>query len=113
MFYTLALIIVLYISCSIIFKTNPTFKKLRGFIDIVTVFVTAVFVLVWFEAFHYSFWFVIYLILSIGLIGYLLYRLKKVEHKKEKAQETIKILKDEEKILESEIESLESQKKQK
>lgn len=110
MFYILAIIIVLYSSVNLVFRRNPTFLQIRHFVDLATLVVTAVFVIVWFELFAYSFWFFIYLLLSLGLIVYLILRLKKVEFKKKKAEETIKVLKDEEQILETEIDSLEKKK---
>lgn len=42
----------------------------------------------------------------MAIIIYLVSRLRKLEVKKEKAEEVIKVLKDEEKVLEGEIEKL-------
>lgn len=42
----------------------------------------------------------------MGMIVYLVSKLRKVQEKKEKAEVVIKVLKDEEKVLEEEIEEL-------
>lgn len=106
MFYILALIIILYTSSYLIFKKNPTFLKVRKWVDLATIVVTSILVVVWVEVFDYSFLFLVYFFVSLGLIVSLIYRLRILEAKKQKAQETIKILKDEEKVLENEINDL-------
>lgn len=110
MLWILAIIIILYSGSHFIFRKNQTFLKVRKWVDIATIMVTSVLVIAWVEIFHYSFFFIIYFFISIGIISYLVSRLRKVEIKKQKAEEVIKILKDEEKVLEGEIEELQDQK---
>lgn len=110
MLWILAIIIILYSGSYFIFRKNQTFLRVRKWVDIATIIVTSILVIVWVEIFHYSFFFIIYFFISIGIIAYLVSKLRKVEIKKEKAEEVIKILKDEEKVLEGEIQELQDQK---
>lgn len=73
-----------------------------------TIFVTSMLVIAWVEIFHYSFLFLLYFFISLGIIVYLISKIRKVESKKEKAESVIKELKTEEKVLENEIETLQS-----
>ncbi len=73
-----------------------------------TIFVTSILVIAWVEIFHYSFLFLLYFFISLGIIVYLISKIRKVESKKEKAESVIKELKTEEKVLENEIETLQS-----
>lgn len=108
MLYILAIIIILYTSAHFVFKKNEIYLKVRKYIDIVTIIVTSILVISWIEIFDYSFLIFIYFLISLGLIAFLFYRIRKLEAKKLKAEEVIKELKTEEKILESEIEVLEN-----
>lgn len=110
MLWILAIIIVLYSGSYFVFKRNQTFLRVRKWVDIATIIVTSILVIAWVEIFHYSFLFIIYFFISMGIIIYLISKLRKTEIKKEKAEEVIKVLKDEEKVLESEIEELNSKK---
>ena len=107
MLWILALIIILYTSAHILFKKNEVYLKVRKYIDIATVIVTSILVVTWVEIFDYSFLIIIYFLISLGLIMFLFYRIRKLEAKKIKAEEVIKELKVEEKVLENEIEVLE------
>lgn len=89
-----------------LFKKNTIYLKVRKWVDIATISVTTILVITWVEVFHYSILFILYFLISMGIIIYLFSKLRKVEEKKEKAEEVIKVLKDEEKILENEIETL-------
>lgn len=93
------------------FKKNPIYLRVRKYIDIATILVTTILVIAWVEIFHYSFLFLIYFFISLGVIIYLFKELRKAESKKLKAEEIIKELKTEEKVLENEIEVLENVKK--
>lgn len=106
MLYILCLIIVLYTLGHFLFKKNTIYLKVRKWVDIATISVTTILVITWVEVFHYSILFILYFLISMGIIIYLFSKLRKVEEKKEKAEEVIKVLKDEEKILENEIETL-------
>lgn len=106
MLWILAIIIILYTSAHFVFKKNEIYLKVRKYIDIVTIIVTSILVISWIEIFDYSFLIFIYFLISLGLIAFLFYRIRKLETKKLKAEEVIKELKTEEKILESEIEDL-------
>lgn len=110
MLWILAIIIILYTSAHFVFKKNEIYLKVRKYIDIVTIIVTSILVISWIEIFDYSFLIFIYFLISLGLIAFLFYRIRKLETKKLKAEEVIKELKTEEKILESEIEVLENAK---
>jgi len=103
MLYILGLIIILYTTSHFLFRKNSTYLHVRKWIDLATIIVTSVLVIVWVEVFHYSFLFIIYFFASLGIIIYLINRLRKLETKKVKAEEVIKVLKTEEKILENEI----------
>jgi cell division protein FtsB len=92
-------------------KKNEIYLKVRKYIDIATIVVTSILVITWVEVFNLSFLFIVYFLISLGLISFLFYRIRKLEAKKVMAEETIKELKTEEKILENEIESLENAKK--
>ena len=107
MLYILALIIILYTASHILFKKNEVYLGVRKYIDLATVTVTSILVITWVEVFDYSFLIIIYFFLSLILISYLFYRIRKLEAKKLKAEEVIKELKTEEKVLENEIEFLE------
>ena len=111
MLYILAVIIILYTSVHFIFKKNDVYLKVRKWIDIVTVVVTSILVVTWVEVFDYSFLIIVYFFISLSLIAYRFYRIRKLEEKKVKAQEMIKELKTEEKVLENEIEALQDVKK--
>ena len=111
MLYILALIIILYTTSHFVFKKNEIYLKVRKYIDIATVVVTSVLVITWVEVFDYSFLIIIYFFISLSLIIFLFYRIRKLETKKVKAEEVIKELKIEEKVLENEIEVLEHVKK--
>lgn len=111
MLYILALIIILYTSAHIFLKKNEIYLRVRKYIDIATILVTSILVITWVEVFDYSFLIIIYFLISLGLIIFLFYRIRKLEAKKIKAEETIKELKIEEKVLENEIEVLEHVKK--
>lgn len=106
MLYILAVIIILYTSAHFLFKDNYVYMRVRKWIDLGTVLVTSVLVITWVEVFNLSFFFLIYFFLSLGLIIILISKLRRIEEKKKKAEEVIKVLKDEEKILENEIENL-------
>ena len=108
MLWILALIIILYTSAHIFFKKNEIYLKVRKYIDIATVIVTSILVITWVEVFDYSFLIIVYFFISLGLITFLFYRIRKLEAKKIKAEEVIKELKTEEKVLENEIEVLEN-----
>ena len=97
-------LIISIFSSHFLFKKNAVYLRVRKWIDFATIMVTSVLVITWVEVFHYSFLFVIYFFASLGIIGYLMNRLRKLEVKKGKAEEVIKVLKTEEKILENEIE---------
>lgn len=103
MLYILGLIIILYTTSHFLFKRNVVYLRVRKWIDLATIIVTSVLVIVWVEVFHYSFLFIIYFFISVGIIAYLVNRLRKLEMKRSKAEEVIKVLKTEEKILEDEI----------
>lgn len=103
MLYILGLIIILYTTSHFLFKKNTVYLRVRKWIDLSTIIVTSVLVIVWVEVFHYSFLFIIYFFISLGIIMYLINRLRRLESKKSKAEEVIKVLKTEEKILENEI----------
>lgn len=105
MLYILAIIIILYTASHFLFKTNPIYLKVRKYIDVATILVTTVLVIAWVEIFHYSFLFLIYFFISLGIIIYLFKELRKAETKKIKAESIIKELKTEEKVLENEIQS--------
>ena len=109
MLWILAIIIILYTGSHFIFRKNETFLRVRKWIDLATIIITSILVISWVEIFHYSFLFIIYFFVSLGIIIYLISKLRKVEIKKEKAEETIKVLKDEEKVLEEEIEELKTE----
>ncbi len=106
MLYILALIIILYTASHFVFKKNVIYLKVRKYIDIATIFVTSILVIAWVEIFHYSFLFIVYFFVSLLSIVYLVSRLRAVEAKKIKAENVIKELKTEEKVLENEIEVL-------
>lgn len=110
MLYILAIIIILYTSAHFVFKKDDTYIKVRKYIDIATVVVTSILVISWVEVFKLSFFIIIYFFLSLGVISYLVSKLRELETKKDKAQEVIKELKTEEKILENEIKILENAK---
>lgn len=107
MLWILAIIIILYTASHFLFKKNEIYLKVRKYIDIATIVVTSILVITWVEIFHYSFYFIIYFFVSLSIIVYLVTRLRAVEVKKIKAEEVIKELKTEEKVLENEIEILE------
>ena len=111
MLYILATVIILYTASHILFRKNDIYLSVRKYIDIATIIVTSILVITWVEVFDYSFLIIIYFFLSLILISYLFYRIRKLEAKKLKAEEVIKELKTEEKILENEIEVLENVKK--
>lgn len=106
MLYILAIVIILYTASHIFFRKNDIYLSVRKYIDVATIIVTSILVITWVEVFDYSFLIIIYFFLSLILISYLFYRIRKLEAKKIKAEEVIKELKTEEKILENEIESL-------
>lgn len=106
MLYILALIIILYTSSHFLFKKNEIYLRVRKWIDLATIVVTTILVITWVEIFHYSFLFIIYFLISLGAIIYLVTRLRAVEVKKQKAENVIKELKTEEKILENEIQRI-------
>ena len=111
MLYILAAIIILYTSAHVFFKKSEVYLKVRKYIDIATIVVTSILVITWVEVFDYSFLIIVYFFISLSLIAYLFYRIRKLEEKKVKAQEIIKELKTEEKVLENEIEVLQDVKK--
>ena len=111
MLYILAFIIILYTASHFLFKKNVVYLKVRKYIDIATILVTTILVIAWVEIFKLSFLFIIYFFVSLVAIIYLVTRLRAVEAKKIKAEEVIKELKTEEKVLENEIEVLENVKK--
>lgn len=106
MLYVLALIIILYTTSHFLFKKNEIYLHVRKWIDLATIIVMSILVIVWVEVFHYSFLFIIYFLISLGIIIYLVTRLRAIEIKKQKAENVIKELKTEEKILENEIDNL-------
>lgn len=110
MLYILALIIILYTTSHFLFKKNVTYLRVRKYIDIATIVVTTVLVIAWVEIFKLSFLFLIYFFVSLGIIVYLFKELRKSESKKTKAEEVIKELKTEEKVLENEINILKDEK---
>ena len=103
MLYLLALIIILYTTSHFLFRKNNIYLRVRKWIDLATIIVTSILVITWVEVFHYSFLFIVYFFISVEIISYLIGRLRKLEDKKGKAEEVIKVLKTEEKILEDEI----------
>ena len=106
MLYILALIIVLYSASYVLFKTNPNFLKHRKWVDLsalASVFLLTIF---WYPESGNTLIFVLYFLVSLGLIVYLYLKVNKLEIKKSNAEEKIKILKDEEAVLESEIKKL-------
>lgn len=107
MLWILAIIIILYTSAHFLFKKNEIYLQVRKYIDIATILVTSILVITWVEVFDYSFLIIVYFFVSLILISYLFYRIRKLEAKKVKAEEVIKELKTEEKVLENEIEILE------
>ncbi len=109
MLYILIVIIVLYTASHLVFGKNEIYLKLRKWIDLATIIVTSVLVITWVEVFNLSFLFVIYFFLSLSLIIYLFYSLRKLDIKKKKAEEVIKELKNEEKVLENEIDVLKNE----
>lgn len=108
MLYILAIIIILYTASHFLFKKNQLYLGIRKYIDIATIIVTSILVITWVEIFDYSFLIIIYFFVSLSLIAFLFYRIRKLEAKKIKAEEVIKELKTEEKVLENEIEVLEN-----
>ena len=108
MLYILAIIIILYTSAHFIFKKNEIYIKVRKWIDLATVVVTTILVITWVEVFKLPFLFIIYFLVTLGIIAYLVNRLRALEVKKLKAEEVIKELKTEEKVLENQIEVLEN-----
>lgn len=110
MLYILAFIIILYTASHFLFKKNATYLKVRKYIDIATIVVTTILVIAWVNIFHYSFLFVIYFLISLSIIVYLVKRLRMLEEKKAKAENIIKELKIEEKVLENQIKTLEDEK---
>lgn len=110
MLYILAIIIIFYTSAHFVFKKNEIYIKVRKWIDLATVIVTTILVITWVEVFKLPFLFIIYFLISLGIIIYLRTRLLRAEVKKLKAEEVIKELKTEEKILENQIEVLENEK---
>ena len=110
MLYILALIIILYTTSHFVFKRNVVYLKVRKYIDIATIVVTTVLVIAWVNVFHYSFLFIIYFLISLSIIVYLFKRLRILEEKKTKAENVIKELKTEEKVLENEITNLKNEK---
>lgn len=109
MLYILAIIIILYTSSHFLFKKNDIYIRLRKWIDLTTVIVTVVLVVAWVEIFNLSFLIIIYFLISLLIISYLFYKLRKLEEKKIKAEEVIQELKNEEKVLENEIQSKDHQ----
>jgi len=108
MLYILAFIIILYTASHFLFKKNPVYLKVRKYIDIAIIVITTILVIAWVEIFHYSFLFIIYFLISMAAIIYLVTRLRAVEQKKTKAENVIRELKTEEKVLEDEIKVLEN-----
>lgn len=114
MLYILAFIIILYTATHFLFKKNPTYLKVGKYVDIATIMVTTILIIAWDEVFRYgeagshSFLFIIYFLISLSVIIYLVTRLRAVEVKKAKAENVIKELKTEEKVLEDEINVLEN-----
>lgn len=106
MLWILAIIIILYTSAHFLFKKNEVYLKVRKYIDIATIVVTSILVITWVEVFDYSFLIIVYFFISLSLIAYLFHRIRGLEEKKVKAQEVIKELKTEEKVLESEIQRI-------
>lgn len=109
MLYILGLIIILYTVSHLLFKQNPVYLKIRKYIDIATLIVTSVLVIAWVELFNYSFLFLIYFFVSLGVITFLVSRLRKIEVKKQKAENVIRVLKNEELVLENEIDKKDNQ----
>lgn len=107
MLYILAVVIILYTASHILFRKNDIYLRVRKYIDIATIIVTSILVIAWVEVFNYSFFIIIFFFTSLGTICYCIYRIRKLEAKKLKAEEVIKELKTEEKVLENEIEFLE------
>ncbi|WP_297926149.1 OadG family protein, partial [uncultured Agitococcus sp.] len=67
-------------------------------------------IIAWVNIFHYSFYFIIYFLISLTIITYLFKKLRNLEEKKKKAENIIKELKTEEKVLENEIDNLQNAK---
>lgn len=111
MLWILAIIIILYTTTHFLFRKNEVYLSVRRWIDVAAITVSSILVIAWVEIFHYSILFILYFFLSLGVIVYLVNRLRKLESKKLKAEEVIKELKIEEKVLENEIEVLEHDKK--
>lgn len=105
MLYILAFIIILYTASHFLFKKNEVYLRVRKYIDIATIVVTTILVIAWVNIFHYSFIFIVYFLISMTVIIYLVSTLRILTTKKEKAEEIIKELKIEEKVLENEIEA--------
>ncbi|HJY98658.1 MAG TPA: hypothetical protein VJ227_03020 [Patescibacteria group bacterium] len=110
MYFVLAIVIVLYSAFYLFLAKNPIFLRYRKWVDGAAVFVSVVILIVGLGVFHYSYFFIIYFLVSLGVIFGLTARLRKLEDKKKKAEETITVLKDEERVLEEEIENLEEKK---
>jgi predicted membrane protein len=110
--YILALIIILYSIFFLSFKKYPGFLHYRKWLDIAASVAVLLLLLFWSENFDYTFLLILYFFVSAGFIAFLYLKLKKTEVKKEKAQQTIKVLKDEEKLLEDEVQRLENAKNQ-
>lgn len=103
MLWILSIVIILYISSYLIWRKNKTFLKVRKWIDISTLVVISVLVVAWIEVFHYSFYFIIYFFVSMSVIVSLVIKLRKTEVKQKKAETVIKVLKDEEELLEAKL----------
>lgn len=98
----LGIIIILYVFSYLLFKNNPTFLKIRKWVDITTLVLVSILVIAWVEVFHYPFYFLIYFVVSLIVIVYLVLYLRKIEAKRKGAEKAIKILKDKQELLEEE-----------
>lgn len=106
MLWILAIIIIIYTASHILFRKNDVYLRVREWIDLATIIVTSILVIAWVEIFKLSFLFILYFFVSLLAIAFLITRLRQAEAKKIKAEEVIKELKIEEKVLENEIEIL-------
>lgn len=103
MLWILAIIIILYISSYLIFRKNPTFLKVRKWIDISTLVVVSILVIAWVEVFGYSFFILVYFFVSVSVIVFLVINLRST-------QTTVKVLEDKEELLGEELQNAKNEK---
>ncbi|MBL7036767.1 hypothetical protein ISR94_02905 [Candidatus Microgenomates bacterium] len=103
MLWILAIIIILYVSSHIFLRNNATFLRVRKWVDIATLVVTSALVIAWVEVFGYSFFILVYFFVSLAIIVTLVIKLRS-------AQTTVEILRDEEELLEEELQKEKNEK---